>query len=83
MSDDKELEKLARRIKVRAIQRCGELLGEFNKGVGRPDNRGGGSPISEGREGRSRSQAEAGRNAGLSPRQIKGNRRLRGTLRLS
>jgi hypothetical protein len=70
MADDETLLKTAVRIKARAIKRCGELLQQFQVGPqgGRPrKNAGGASPVS---------QAEAGRQAGMSPDQIKDSVRV-------
>ena len=62
-ADDDSLHKTAIRIQSRAIQRCGELLREYNKGVGRPkENRAGTGPIS---------QRAAAEEAGMSKRQEK------------
>ena len=53
--------KTAIRIQARAIRRCGELLQEYNKGVGQPKKNGSGAdPIS---------QRAAAEQAGMSKRQ--------------
>ena len=62
-SQDKEMEKLAMRIRARAIQRCGELLGEIEakRGGGRK-SKGRHVPID---------RKSAAEDAGLSPDQAK------------
>jgi len=59
-AEDAELQKMAERIRARAIRRCGELLRAIKRPEqgGRPTKNGGGSaPVS---------RAQAGRDAGLS-----------------
>ena len=63
MADDETLHKTAIRIKSRAIKRCGELLKQFKAPGARTEkHRAGADP---------RSQTEVGRDAGMSPRQVK------------
>ena len=57
-ADDDSLHKTAIRIQSRAIRRCGELLQEYNKGVGRPRGNGRGVPTI--------SQRAAAKTAGMS-----------------
>ena len=65
---DDNLLKMAVRIKSRAMRRCGQLMEEYNKGVGRPEKNGAGAgPIS---------QRAAAEQAGMSKRQEKTARRL-------
>lgn len=63
-SDDRTLERMAARIRARAIKRTGELLREFQTGEkgGRPKENDHGSEVV--------SQAQAGADAGMSRRQI-------------
>lgn len=63
-ADDKTLERMALKIRGRAVRRCGELLEEIEpREVGRPaKNKEGAQPIS---------RAEAAAGAGLSPHQAK------------
>lgn len=61
-ANDDELERHAMRIKARAIRRCGELLKQYD-GRGRPENKDGTVPVY--------SQSAAGRDAGMSERQVK------------
>jgi len=62
-ADDPTLERLAVRIKARAIRRCGKLLETFQSPGGRPSK-------TKAAGGHS-SQRKAGTDAGLSERQIK------------
>jgi len=64
-SNDKELEDAAMRIRARAIKRCGELLGEFEKAHGANQN------IRDSDGPKVLTRKDAGHNAGLSDRQIK------------
>ena len=68
--DDKEMEKTARRIRARAVRRCGELLKEIESGKGKhwKSRRDGGGP--------STSRAQAAADAGLSPRKVKDSIRV-------
>lgn len=63
-ANDETLEKDARRIRARAVERSGELLREIEAPKGRPRNRAGGGPIFQ-------TRAETVKSAGLSPRQAK------------
>lgn len=68
-SHDEELEKLAKRIRARAIRRCGELLKMFD---GRPNNNPSGKEGgTQGRDAPPLGRYEAGKNAGLSLDQTK------------
>jgi hypothetical protein len=67
-SADEELEKMSKRIRARAIRRCGELLKLFD-GRGRPElNRGDAPP--------NLSKKELGESVGLSSDQVKQANRL-------
>jgi len=57
-SQDNALLSLAAKIKVRAVRRAGELLKEYNQGVGRPQKNGGGTPTI--------TQRQAAKKAGMS-----------------
>jgi hypothetical protein len=60
-ADDQTLHKLATRIQVRAVRRAGELLREFNKGVG--------PPVRNGMGAHTITQREAAEAAGFSKNQ--------------
>jgi hypothetical protein len=63
-ADDDSLQRMALRIKARAIRRCGELLKTFKAPGGRPSKTRAGA-------GPSLSQREAAKGAGMSKRQEK------------
>lgn len=69
-ADDKEMEKTAKRIRARAVRRCGELLKEIEKAKGKhwKSKRDGGGP--------SISRKQAAADAGLSERQAKDSIRV-------
>ena len=68
--DDKEMEKTARRIRARAVRRCGELLKEIKKAQGANQN------IKAGADPNVRTRKQAAADAGLSPRKAKDSIRV-------
>jgi hypothetical protein len=64
-AEDEELLKMARRIQVRAVDRCGEILGEIEKAHGANQNIKGGNPP------KVQTRKNAADEAGLSPDQAK------------